>query len=46
MTTGLAQFDDNHYAIFTDGHAALLWANFLYSQVRDGAPGELDGDFP
>jgi len=46
VTTGLAQFDDNHYAIFTDGHAALLWANFLYSQVRDSGPGELDGDFP
>jgi len=46
VTTGLAQFDRNHWAIFNDGNAALLWSNFLYSQVRDGNPGELGGDFP
>ena len=46
VTTGLAQFDRNHFAIFNDGDAALLWANFLYSQVRDGGPGELGADFP
>jgi hypothetical protein len=46
VTTGLAQFDRNHFAIFNDGDAAVLWANFLYSQVRDGGPGELGADFP
>jgi len=46
VTTGLAQFDRNHFAIFNDGDAAVLWANFLYSQIRDGGPGELGGDFP
>lgn len=46
VTTGLAQFDRNHFAIFNDGSAAILWANFLAAQVRDGSPGELGGDFP
>jgi len=46
VTTGLAQFDRNHFAIFNDGDAALLWANFLYSQIRNGGPGELGADFP
>ena len=46
VTTGLAQFDRNHFAIFNDGDAALLWANFLYSQARDDGAGELGADFP
>ena len=46
VTTGLAQFNRNHWAIFNDGSAAILWANFLAAQVRDGSPGELGGDFP
>ncbi|MBN95063.1 MAG: hypothetical protein CL928_13505 [Deltaproteobacteria bacterium] len=46
VTTGLAQFDTDHFAIFNTGDAALLWSNFLYSIVRDGSPGELGGDFP
>ena len=46
VTTGLAQFNRNHFAIFNNGDAALLWSNFLYSQVRDGGPGELGAEFP
>jgi hypothetical protein len=46
ITSGLAQFDADHFAIFTQGEAGLLWANFLYSQVRDGPPGELGAEFP
>ncbi len=46
VTAGLAQFNRNHFAIFNDGDAALLWANFLYSQTRDAGPGELGADFP
>ena len=45
-TTGLAQFDAEHWAIFNEAEAQLLWANFLWSQERDGAPGELGGSFP
>ena len=44
MTGGLAQFDTNHFAIFNEGQAALLWANFLHSFVEEGAPGELGYD--
>ncbi len=44
MTGGLAQFDRNHFAIFNEGQAALLWANFLHSFVEEGAPGELGYD--
>lgn len=46
VSCGLAQFDSNHFAIFYELDAGLLWANFLYSQVRDGAPGELGGSYP
>jgi hypothetical protein len=46
VTSGVAQFDTDHYAIFTTGDAALLWANFLYSMARDGPPGELGASFP
>jgi len=41
VTGGLAQFDSNHFAIFNEGQAALLWANFLKSFPDQGAPGEL-----
>jgi len=41
VTAGLAQFDASHYAIFQQGEAASLWANFLKSFVDEGAPGEL-----
>lgn len=46
LTTGLAQFDSNHWAIFNNPEAQLLYINFLWSQLRDGSPGELGGDFP
>jgi len=46
VTAGLAQFDDDHYAIFNTPEAGLLWANFLYSMARDGSPGTLGADFP
>lgn len=46
VTSGLAQFDSDHFAIFNTGDAALLWSNFLYSLLRDSPPGELGGDFP
>ncbi len=45
-TAGLAQFDSQHWAIFDEAEAGLLWANYLYSMVRDGPPGELGADFP
>ncbi|MCO4771099.1 MAG: hypothetical protein KDA24_13775 [Deltaproteobacteria bacterium] len=41
VTGGLAQFDSNHFAIFNEGQAAQLWANFLKSFIDEGAPGEL-----
>lgn len=41
VTAGLAQFDASHYAIFQEGEAASLWANFLLSIVDEGEPGEL-----
>jgi hypothetical protein len=44
-TTGLAQFDADHFAIFQDADAALLWVNFLYSNAAFGAPGELGYQF-
>jgi hypothetical protein len=46
VTVGLAQFFSQHWAIFDEPEAALLWANFLYSMVRDGGPGELGAEFP
>jgi hypothetical protein len=46
VTAGLAQFDGNHFAIFNDSSASLLYANFLWSQLRDGPPGEIGGNFP
>jgi len=46
VTAGLAQFDGNHWAIFNDSDAALLYTNFLWSQLRDGPPGEIGGSFP
>lgn len=46
VTTALAQFDSDHFAIFYEADAALLWANFLYSMVRDGPPGEMGAEFP
>ena len=46
VTTGLAQFDENHFAIFNNADAGLLWVNFLYSMARDGAPGTLGADYP
>ncbi len=46
VTTGVGQFDDDHWAIFNDIEAAALWSNFLYSMATDGAPGELGGSFP
>ena len=45
-TAGLAQFDSQHWAIFDEPEAGLLWVNYLYSMVRDGGPGELGADFP
>jgi hypothetical protein len=41
VTAGVAQFDSTHWAIFQEGEAASLWANFLRSFVEEGAPGEL-----
>jgi len=41
VTAGVAQFDASHYAIFQEGEAASLWANFLLSFVDEGEPGEL-----
>jgi len=46
VTAGLAQFDGNHFAIFNDSSASFLYANFLWSQLRDGPPGEIGGSFP
>ena len=46
VTAGLGQFDANHFVIFYDLDAATLWANLLYSMVRDGAPGEMGADYP
>ena len=46
VTAGLAQFDSEHWAIFDLPSAGSLWANFFYSMVRDGGPGELGADFP
>jgi hypothetical protein len=46
VTLGVAQFDDNHFVIFHDLDAATLWANLLYSYVRDGAPGEMGASYP
>lgn len=46
VTAGLAQFDGNHWAIFNDSDASLLYTNFLWSQLRDGPPGEIGGSFP
>lgn len=46
VTAGLAQFDGNHFAIFNDSSASLLYANFLWSHLRDGPPGEIGGSFP
>jgi len=46
VTAGLAQFNANHWAIFNQPDATLLYANFLWSQLRDGPPGEIGGDFP
>ncbi|MEE2827631.1 MAG: hypothetical protein VX498_00465 [Myxococcota bacterium] len=46
ITTGLAQFDSNHWTIFNTSEAAMLYTNFLWSQLRDGPPGELGSDFP
>jgi len=46
VTSGLAQFDTGHFAIFQETEAAQLWSNFLYSMVRDGAPGEIGASFP
>ena len=42
----MGQFDANHFVIFYDLDAATLWANLLYSIVRDGAPGEMGADYP
>lgn len=44
-TTGLAQFDSDHFAIFQENEAALLWINFLYSHATFGGPGELGFEF-
>jgi len=46
VTAGLAQFDGDHWAIFNNSDAALLYANFLWSQLRDSPPGEIGGSFP
>ena len=46
VTSGLAQFDSQHWAIFDEAEAGLLWANFPYSMIRDGTPGELGASFP
>lgn len=46
VTTGLAQFDTDHFAIFTNSDASQLWANFFYSMAQDGPPGELGASFP
>ena len=46
VTLGVGQFDANHFVIFYDLDAATLWANLLYSIVRDGAPGEMGADYP
>ena len=46
VTAGLAQFDGNHFAIFNDSSASFLYVNFLWSQLRDGPPGEIGGSFP
>ncbi len=46
VTLGVGQFDSDHYVIFRDFDAATLWANLLYSMVRDGAPGEMGAEYP
>lgn len=40
-TLGLAQFDADHFVIFQDGDASILWSNFLLSHAREGAPGTI-----
>ncbi|MCP4868373.1 MAG: hypothetical protein GY898_06620 [Proteobacteria bacterium] len=46
VTTGVAQFDTDHFAIFTNADASQLWANFFYSMAQEGPPGELGASFP
>lgn len=46
VTGGLAQFDDDHFVVFRDSSAALLYANMLWSQIRDDEPPEVGADFP
>jgi hypothetical protein len=41
VTLGFAQFDDDHFVVFGDPDAGFLWADFLKSHARDGAPGTL-----
>ena len=46
VTGGLAQFDNDHFVVFRDSNAALLYANMLWSQIRDDEPPEVGADFP
>lgn len=40
-TRGLAQFDEDHFAIFFNADASILWSNFLWSFAEEGGPGTL-----
>jgi len=44
VTLGLAQFDDDHFTVFTVPSAAILWADLLLDYARNGGPGVLGGD--
>jgi predicted esterase len=44
VTLGFAQFDDDHFVVFNDLNAALLWVDFLKSIARNGGPGLLGED--
>jgi len=41
VTLGLAQFDDDHFAVFNDANAASLWADLFKDMARNGGPGVL-----
>ena len=41
VTGALAQFDSNHFAIFREFAAGMLWADWIEDSYRNGAPGRL-----
>jgi len=46
VTAALAQFDANHFVVFQDADAALLYANMFWSQIRDDEPPQVGAEFP